>query len=112
MSSSVRLERTVQAPLKICIVRIDVDTHPNEHNKIGEWIFLEGFPFYLKDVESKRKKCAELWVGLVGNMYPIPDQEIKIYIERVLESFDDAAKKIELGNQWASKAGNEYRCTN
>lgn len=51
-------------------------------------------------------------MGLVGKMYPIPDKEIKIYIERVLESFDDAAKKIELGNLWASKAGNEYRCTN
>ena len=36
-------------------------------------------------------------MGLVGNMYPIPDQEIKIYIERVLESFDDAAKKVNWG---------------
>ena len=73
---------------------------------LAQWILS------IKDVESKRKKCAELLVGLVGKMYPIPDQEIKIYIERVLESFDDAAKKIELGNLWASKAGNEYRCTN
>lgn len=44
----------------------------------------------IKDVESKRKKCTELLVGLVGRMYPIPDQEIKMFIERVLESFGDA----------------------
>ncbi|MBQ7080593.1 MAG: restriction endonuclease, partial [Fibrobacter sp.] len=44
----------------------------------------------IKDVESKRKKCTELLVELVGKMYPIPDQEIKMYIERVLESFGDA----------------------
>ena len=59
---------------------------------LAQWILS------LKDVESKRKKCAELLVGLVGKMYPIPDQEIKIYIERVLESFDDAAFNHMLNN--------------
>lgn len=59
---------------------------------LAQWILS------IKDVECKRKKCAELLVGLVGKMYPIPDQEIKIYIERVLESFDDAAFNHMLNN--------------
>lgn len=59
---------------------------------LAQWILS------IKDVESKRKKCAELLVGLVGKMYPIPDQEIKIYIERVLESFNDTAFNHMLNN--------------
>jgi type III restriction enzyme len=59
---------------------------------LAQWILS------IKDVESKRKKCAEMLVGLIGKMYPIPDQEIKIYIERVLESFDDAAFNHMLNN--------------
>ena len=69
-----------------CKVGKDVQT------SLAQWILS------IKDVESKRKKCAELLVGLVGKMYPIPDQEIKIYIERVLESFDDAAFNHMLNN--------------
>ena len=37
-------------------------------------------------------------VGLIGKMYPIRDQEIKIYIERVLESFNDAEYNHLLNN--------------
>lgn len=69
-----------------CKVGKDVQTN------LAQWILS------IKDVESKRKKCAEMLVGLVGKMYPIPDQEIKIYIERVLESFDDAAFNHMLNN--------------
>ena len=69
-----------------CKVGKDVQT------SLAQWILS------IKDVEGKRKKCAELLVGLVGKMYPIPDQEIKIYIERVLESFDDAAFNHMLNN--------------
>ena len=69
-----------------CKVGKDVQT------SLAQWILS------IKDVESKRKKCAEMLVGLVGKMYPIPDQEIKIYIERVLESFDDAAFNHMLNN--------------
>nr|WP_297342300.1 DEAD/DEAH box helicase family protein [uncultured Fibrobacter sp.] len=69
-----------------CKVGKDVQT------SLAQWILS------IKDVESKRKKCAELLVGLVGKMYPIPDQEIKIYIERVLESFNDTAFNHMLNN--------------
>lgn len=78
------------------IYKVDLDEHSKDNtptfSKVGKeaqsslvkWIQS------IKDVESKRKKCTELLVGLVGKMYPIPDQEIKMYIERVLESFGDA----------------------
>lgn len=69
-----------------CKVGKDVQT------SLAQWILS------IKDVESQRKKCAELLVGLVGKMYPIPDQEIKIYIERVLESFNDTAFNHMLNN--------------
>lgn len=79
-------ENTKDNTPTFCKVGKDVQT------SLAQWILS------LKDVESKRKKCAELLVGLVGKMYPIPDQEIKIYIERVLESFDDAAFNHMLNN--------------
>ena len=79
-------ENTKDNTPTFCKVGKDVQT------SLAQWILS------LKDVESKRKKCAELLVGLVGKMYPIPDQEIQIYIERVLESFDDAAFNHMLNN--------------
>ena len=79
-------ENTKDNTPTFCKVGKDVQT------SLAQWILS------IKDVESKRKKCAELLVGLVGKMYPIPDQEIKIYIERVLESFDDAAFNHMLNN--------------
>ena len=78
------------------IYKVDLDEHSKDNtptfSKVGKeaqsslvkWIQS------IKDVETKQKKCAELLVGLVGKMYPIPDQDIKLYIERVLESFGDA----------------------
>ena len=78
------------------IYKVDLDENSQDNTpsfcKVGKaaqsslikWIQSIG------DVESKRKRCAEMLVGLVGRMYPIPDQEIRLYIERVLESFDDA----------------------
>lgn len=69
-----------------CKVGKDVQT------SLAQWILS------IKDVESKCKKCAEMLVGLVGKMYPIPDQEIKTYIERVLESFNDTAFNHMLNN--------------
>ena len=79
-------ENTKDNTPTFCKVGKDVQT------SLAQWILS------IKDVEGKRKKCAELLVGLVGKMYPIPDQEIKIYIERVLESFDDAAFNHMLNN--------------
>lgn len=86
------------------IYKVDLDESAKDNTptfcKVGKEVqtSLAQWILSLKDVESKRKKCAELLVGLVGKMYPIPDQEIKIYIERVLESFDDAAFNHMLNN--------------
>ena len=86
------------------IYKVDLDENTKDNTpifcKVGKDVqtSLAQWILSLKDVESKRKKCAELLVGLVGKMYPIPDQEIKIYIERVLESFDDAAFNHMLNN--------------
>lgn len=86
------------------IYKVDLDENTKDNTptfcKVGKeaQTSLAQWILSIKDVESKRKKCAELLVGLVGKMYPIPDQEIKIYIERVLESFDDAAFNHMLNN--------------
>jgi len=86
------------------IYKVDLDESSKDNTptfcKVGKELqtSLAQWILSIKDVESKRKKCAELLVGLVGKMYPIPDQEIKIYIERVLESFDDAAFNHMLNN--------------
>ena len=86
------------------IYKVDLDENTKDNTptfcKVGKdaQTSLAQWILSLKDVESKRKKCAELLVGLVGKMYPIPDQEIKIYIERVLESFNDTAFNHMLNN--------------
>ena len=86
------------------IYKVDLDESAKDNTptfcKVGKEVqtSLAQWILSIKDVESKRKKCAEMLVGLVGKMYPIPDQEIKIYIERVLESFDDAAFNHMLNN--------------
>jgi type III restriction enzyme len=64
----------------------------DSQSNIIEWITS------IKDINIKRKRCTEMLVGLIGKMYPIPDQEIKIYIERVLESFNDAEYNHLLNN--------------
>lgn len=64
----------------------------DSQSNIIEWITS------IKDINIKRKRCTDMLVGLVGKMYPIPDQEIKIYIERVLESFNDAEYNHLLNN--------------
>jgi type III restriction enzyme len=86
------------------IYKVDLDENSKDNTptfcKVGKDVqtSLAQWILSIKDVESKRKKCAELLVGLVGKMYPIPDQEIKIYIERVLESFNDTAFNHMLNN--------------
>ena len=86
------------------IYKVDLDESSKDNTptfcKVGKDIqtSLAQWILSIKDVESKRKKCAEMLVGLVGKMYPIPDQEIKIYIERVLESFNDTAFNHMLNN--------------
>lgn len=86
------------------IYKVDLDESSKDNTptfcKVGKEVqtSLAQWILSIKDVESKRKKCAELLVGLVGKMYPIPDQEIKIYIERVLESFNDTAFNHMLNN--------------
>ncbi|WP_294957964.1 DEAD/DEAH box helicase family protein [uncultured Fibrobacter sp.] len=86
------------------IYKVDLDENTKDNTptfcKVGKdaQTSLAQWILSIKDVESKRKKCAELLVGLVGKMYPIPDQEIKIYIERVLESFNDTAFNHMLNN--------------
>lgn len=38
--------------------------------------------------EGQIKDLAQRMMKLIGDMYPIPDQQIKTYIERILESFN------------------------
>lgn len=86
------------------IYKVDLDEKSKDYtpsfSKIGKeaQLNIAKWIVSINDVESKRKRCAEMLVGLVGKMYPIPDQEIRIYIERVLESFNDADCNQMLNN--------------
>lgn len=53
----------------------------------------------IKDLDKKRKLCAENLRGWIGNMYPIPDPDIVEYITRVLQNFSDADLNNMLNSQ-------------
>jgi type III restriction enzyme len=46
------------------------------------------------------KDLAHRMMQLVGNMYPIPDQQIKVYLERILSSFDAERMKDLLAREY------------
>lgn len=62
-------------------------------NLIIEWIT------NVKDLDKKRKLCAENLRSWIGNMYPIPDPDIIEYINRVLQNFTDADLNNMLNTQ-------------
>lgn len=62
-------------------------------NVIIEWIT------NVKDLDKKRKLCAENLRSWIGNMYPIPDPDIIEYINRVLQNFTDADLNNMLNTQ-------------
>ncbi|AUD05846.1 DEAD/DEAH box helicase [Spirosoma pollinicola] len=62
----------------------------------------EAFVEYIltKPKAGQIKDLAHRMLQLIGNMYPIPDQQIKLYLERILSSFDAERLKDLLAREY------------
>ncbi|MDP2336965.1 MAG: DEAD/DEAH box helicase family protein [Bacteroidota bacterium] len=91
------------------LYKVDLDETTKEHTPTfvkldGE--VKESVIAYILDPLRKESRITNFTsriMGIIGNMYPIPDKEIKRYITRILEDFKD--------EQFGAFANNEYTYT-
>ncbi len=91
------------------LYKVDLDETKKEHTPTfvkldGE--VKESVIAYMLDPLRKENRITNFTsriMGIIGNMYPIPDKEIKRYITRILEDFKD--------EQFGAFANNEYTYT-
>ena len=91
------------------LYKVDLDETKKEHTPTfvkldGE--VKESVIAYMLDPLRKESRITNFTsriMGIIGNMYPIPDKEIKRYITRILEDFKD--------EQFGAFANNEYTYT-
>ena len=91
------------------LYKVDLDETKKEHTPTFvriDGLLKESMMAYLLDParkESRVKNFTKRIMDIIGNMYPISDQEIKKYITRILEDFTD--------EQFSDFSNNEYTYT-
>jgi type III restriction enzyme len=91
------------------LYKVDLDETKKEHTPTFvrlDGLVKESVMSYILDParkESRVKNLTKRIMVIIGNMYPIPDNEIEKYINRVLEDFKD--------EQFSAFANNEYTYT-
>ena len=91
------------------LYKVDLDDTRKEHTPTFVRIdgaLKESMMTYLLDParkESRVKNFAKRIMDIIGNMYPISDQEIKKFVTRILEDFTDG--------QFSDFSNNEYTYT-
>jgi type III restriction enzyme len=91
------------------LYKVDLDVTKNEHTPT--FVRIDGdvkdsIISYILDPlrkDSRVKNLTSRIMNIIGNMYPIPDNEIEKYIKRILEDFKD--------EQFSDLANNEYTYT-
>ncbi len=89
------------------LYKIDIErTQGNQYRPVFLQIdniqIKEAFVEYIltKPKAGQIKDLAHRMLQLIGNMYPIPDQQIKLYLERILSSFDAERLKDLLAREY------------
>ncbi|GAB2543830.1 hypothetical protein [Spirosoma aerophilum] len=89
------------------LYKIDIErTQGNQYRpvflQIDNLQVKEAFVDYIltKPKAGQVKDLAHRMLQLIGNMYPIPDQQIKLYLERILSSFDAERIKDLLAREY------------
>ena len=91
------------------LYKVDLDETKKEHTPTFvriDGVLKESMMTYLLDParkESRVKNFTKRIMDIIGNMYPISDQEIKKYITRLLDDFTD--------EQFSDFSNNEYTYT-
>lgn len=75
---------------KVDLEEVGKDDFDARFSKIDDLMFREPVVAYImsKPPERQIKDIAHQLMKIIGEMYPIPDQEIRLYIERVLSSLN------------------------
>jgi type III restriction enzyme len=75
---------------KVDIEKIRGDEYAPRFTKIEDQLVKDPVIDYIlsKPKESQIKDISHQFIQLIGDMYPIPDQEIRIYIERILSQLN------------------------
>jgi len=89
------------------LYKVDLDATQNEHTP--SFVRLDGkakesIMAYLLDpsrIDSRVKNFCKRIMDIIGNMYPIPDNEIRRYVTRILEGFSDAQFRDFANNQYS-----------
>ncbi|SOD80471.1 DEAD/DEAH box helicase [Spirosoma fluviale] len=89
------------------LYKIDIErTQGNQYRpvflQIDNLQVKEAFVDYIltKPKAGQVKDLAHRMLQLIGNMYPIPDQQIRLYLERILSSFDAERIKDLLAREY------------
>jgi len=91
------------------LYKVDLDETKKEHTPTFvrlDGTVKESIISYILDParkDNRIKNFTRRIMGIIGNMYPIPDKEIEKYISRILEDFND--------EQFSDFANNEYTYT-
>lgn len=91
------------------LYKVDLDETKKEHTPTFvriDGVVKEDILNYMLDParkESRVKNFTNRIMDLIGNMYPIPDNEIKRYINRILEDFTDAQFNDFRNNEYTYK---------
>jgi type III restriction enzyme len=87
---------------KVDIVQIKKDEYAPRFTKIEDMKVKDPIVDYIlaKPKEGQIKDITHQLVQLVGDMYPIPDQEIRAYIERILKQLNPEQLQDILVRKW------------
>ena len=87
---------------KVDIVQIKKDEYAPRFTKIEDMKVKDPIVEYIlaKPKEGQIKDIAHQLVQLVGDMYPIPDQEIRAYVERILKQLNPEQLQDILVRKW------------
>jgi type III restriction enzyme len=87
---------------KVDIVQIKKDEYAPRFTKIEDMKVKDPIVEYIlaKPKEGQIKDITHQLVHLVGDMYPIPDQEIRAYIERILKQLSPEQLQDILVRKW------------
>jgi type III restriction enzyme len=103
MDSKIDFDQISSELYKIDLEEARKDEYRPSFTKIEDSLVKEPIAEYIlsKPKESQITDITHQMMQFIGNLYPIPDQEIKIYIGRVLSSMNTEQLRDVLARKWS-----------
>ena len=102
-SSKIDFDKISSDLYKVDLTETIKDNYTPDWVKIEDNLVKDPIAEYIlaKPKESQINDITHQLMQIIGNMYPIPDQEIKIYIGRILEKMDAEQMRDILARKWS-----------